>query len=123
MTGWSAIAYSKSPLPFRSDNMSRRSRQFDPVTLVGFLRYLDSIAEPTLADFNANPTSVRHGYLASVTAFHAIDRAPGGSKKHRQAWCKESIDFCIVDMVAHHFKHVVSDQGERIPLDVSKASH
>jgi hypothetical protein len=37
------------------------------------LRYLDEMVEPTIKDFEEHPTSVRHGFLACVAAFHAID--------------------------------------------------
>jgi hypothetical protein len=35
--------------------------------------YLDAIAEPTIKDFEDNPTSVRHAFLACVEVFHGID--------------------------------------------------
>jgi hypothetical protein len=35
--------------------------------------YLDAIAEPTIKDFENNPTSVRHAFLACVAVFHGID--------------------------------------------------
>jgi hypothetical protein len=37
------------------------------------VRYLDEIVEPTVKDFEANPTSVRHASLACVVVFHAVD--------------------------------------------------
>jgi hypothetical protein len=82
----------------------------------GLEQYLDSIVEPTFKDFERNPSSVRHAYLACVAAYHAVDRAahpshPGNLKKK---WRDESFEFVIVDMVAHHFKHVISDD-EKAP--------
>ena len=38
-------------------------------------QYLDIIVEPTFRDFERNPKSIRHAYLACVAAYHAIDRA------------------------------------------------
>jgi hypothetical protein len=82
----------------------------------GLEQYLDLIVEPTFKDFERNPSSVRHAYLACVAAYHAVDRAahpshPGNLKKK---WRDESFEFVIVDMVAHHFKHVISDD-EKAP--------
>ena len=82
----------------------------------GLKQYLDLIVEPTFKDFERNPRSVRHAYLACVAAYHAIDRAdpkkPGGLKMEWRGKCKE---FVIVDMVAHKFKHVISDD-EKAPV-------
>jgi hypothetical protein len=81
-------------------------------------RYLELIVDPTFDDFAANRGSVRHAFLACVTIFHAIDRAAeekGQRAAHlRQLWCKESVEFKLVDVIAHHFKHVKSSD-EKIP--------
>jgi hypothetical protein len=73
--------------------------------------YLDVIVEPTFEDFKRNPHSMRHAYLACVAVYHAIDRAayPKRPGNLRNKWRKESFQFVIVDMVAHKFKHVISD--------------
>jgi hypothetical protein len=87
-------------------------------------RCLADIVEPTFEDFKRNPRSVRHAFLACVAAYHSIDRAshpkiPGNLRKK---WRSESLEFLIVDMVAHKFKHVISDVEKqrvsvgRIPL-------
>ena len=72
--------------------------------------YVELVVEPTFEDFRRNPLSVRHCYLACVVTFHAIDRA--GTKKNaanlRKDWRKASLEFLLVDMAAHHFKHVKS---------------
>jgi hypothetical protein len=53
-----------------------------------------------------------------VAIFHAVDRAAeeGGKRSAslRQDWCRESIEFKLVDVIAHHFKHVQCSD-ERIP--------
>jgi hypothetical protein len=36
-------------------------------------RYLDEFVDPTIKDFQGNPTSIRHAFLACVVTFHAID--------------------------------------------------
>ena len=81
-------------------------------------RYLEVIVDPTFDDFDDNRGSIRHAYLASVAIFHAVDRAAEESGKSpasvRQRWCKESLEFKLVDVLAHHFKHVLSSD-ERIP--------
>lgn len=81
-------------------------------------RYLEIIVDPTFDDFDANRGSVRHAYLASVTIFHAVDRAAEESGKRpaavRQKWCRDSLEFKLVDVLAHHFKHVQSSD-EKVP--------
>jgi hypothetical protein len=81
-------------------------------------RYLEVIVDPTFDDFWCNSGSFRHAYLACVTIFHAVDRAAeeNGARptKLRQDWCKESLEFKLVDILAHHFKHVQSSD-EKIP--------
>ena len=78
-------------------------------------RYIDVIVEPTFDDFTKYRTS-RHAFLACVAIFHAVDRAayPRGAARLRQQWCKASLEFKLVDIAAHHFKHVKSTD-ERIP--------
>jgi len=81
-------------------------------------RYLEVIVDPTYDDFYANSRSFRHAYLACVAIFHAVDRAAEEDRerpaKIRQNWCKESLEFKLVDVLAHHFKHVQSSD-EKIP--------
>ena len=81
-------------------------------------RYLEIIVDPTFDDFYSNRSSVRLAYLACVAIFHAVDRAAeenGTSSAHlRQVWGKESQQFKLVDILAHHFKHVRSSD-ERTP--------
>ena len=66
--------------------------------------YLERIVDPTIADFEANPTSVRHAFLAAVASFHAIDYL--GANRHRKKFREDSADFALVDRIAHAFKHV-----------------
>jgi hypothetical protein len=81
-------------------------------------RYLELIVDPTWDDFHKNRGSVRHAFLACVAIYHAIDRVAeedGELAAHlRQVWRVESIEFRLVDILAHHFKHVKSSD-ERIP--------
>lgn len=80
--------------------------------------YLDLIVEPTFTDFRQNPRSGRHAFLACVATFHALDRVKRvHTRPHslRQVWQRESIDFLIVDMVAHHLKHVQSGHEREPP--------
>ena len=81
-------------------------------------RYLKVIVDPTLDDFHNNRGSIRHTYLTCVAIFHCVDRAAEQSRTRtavvRQAWCRESVEFKLVDVLAHHFKHVQSSD-ERIP--------
>jgi hypothetical protein len=76
-------------------------------------RYIEFIVEPTFEDFKRNPNSVRHAFLACVAVFHAIDRASQETRVSRgnlrKEWGKKTPEFKFVDIVAHHFKHVQSD--------------
>jgi hypothetical protein len=80
------------------------------------VRYLEQIVEPTIRDFEENPTSVRHAFLACVAVFHATDylayprRRPAGL---RQEFRRASSAFAIVDDVAHAFKHVAVGNRQR----------
>ena len=79
---------------------------------------MEIIVDPTFDDFHGNGGSVRHAYLTCVAIFHAVDRAAEETGKRaavvRQDWCKESLEFKLVDVLAHHFKHVQSSD-EKIP--------
>jgi|ERR1700722_1254201 hypothetical protein len=81
-------------------------------------RYLELIVDPTFDDFHVNRGSIRLAFLTSVTIYHSIDRVAEETGKRaarlRQLWCKESTEFKIVDGLAHHFKHVKSND-EKIP--------
>jgi hypothetical protein len=77
------------------------------------LGYLDLIVEPTFADYQRNPHSARHAFLACVAVFHCIDRFPN-PKNTRKAWGKKSIEFLVVDMFAHHLKHVKSSHEKHV---------
>lgn len=79
-------------------------------TMDDLISYLEQIAEPTLADFKSNPTSERHAFLACVATYHAIDRLTNRPGNTRKKWRDQSLAFLIVDMVAHHLKHVRCDQ-------------
>jgi hypothetical protein len=74
-------------------------------------QYLSEIVYPTIADFEANPTSRRRAFLACVTTFHAIDYIADsgqktGKRNLRGQFRKTSPEFALVDRVAHAFKHV-----------------
>lgn len=82
-------------------------------------RYLEVIVDPTFDDFLGNTASFRHAYLVCVAIFHAVDRAAeerGVSPKSlREKWGRESMEFKLVDILAHHFKHVQSYAERNIP--------
>lgn len=71
-------------------------------------RYLNEVVDPTIADFEQNPTSVRHAFLACVATFHCIDYLayPRNSRTLREQFKIESHEFAEIDRVAHAFKHV-----------------
>jgi hypothetical protein len=68
-------------------------------------------------EFQKNPTSVRHAFLACVATYHSLDYlAYDGIKRKtskkkvrnlRDDFGKTSADFKLVDDVAHAFKHVI----------------
>ena len=74
-------------------------------------QFIEEIIEPTFGDFEQNPRSVRHAYLACVVTYHAIDRVayPKRVGNMRKKWRHQSADFAKIDIIAHHFKHVLSD--------------
>jgi hypothetical protein len=71
-------------------------------------QYLKDFVEPTIAEFEANPASVRHAFIACVITFHSADYLayPQTSRILRQEWNQQSRAFAIVDDIAHAFKHV-----------------
>jgi hypothetical protein len=88
--------------------------------------YMNEIVDPTIADFETNPTSRRHAFLACVALFHTLDylefpKKPAIRRKRlrdeRKRLRDESADFASVDRVAHAFKHVASGH----PNDPSNA--
>jgi hypothetical protein len=88
-------------------------------------RYFEQIVDPTIADFEANPTSVRHAFLAAVVVFHAIDYIafPKKSATLRGALFRKHADFATVDRIAHAFKHVATghaDSPNNPPLPASQ---
>lgn len=80
-------------------------------------RYLELVVDPTFDEFRLK-RDIRLAFLTSVAVFHSVDRVAEETRQRpavlRQKWCKESIDFKLVDVIAHHFKHVRSSD-ERIP--------
>ena len=92
-------------------------------------RYLELIVDPTWDDFHAHRDSPRLAFLACVTIYHAVDRvaeAEGKEPSHfRQIWAKESLEFKLVDVIAHHLKHVLSNDernlGNRPGLSIGRA--
>jgi hypothetical protein len=71
-------------------------------------QYLTDFVEPAIADFERNPASVRHAFMACVVTFHAVDYLahPRRPAPLRQEWNRLSRAFAIVDDVAHAFKHM-----------------
>jgi hypothetical protein len=72
------------------------------------VRYLEEFVDPTIKDFEQNPTSVRHAFIACVVTYHAVDYLAHPKKPQtlRRRFNKESKAFELVDDVAHAFKHV-----------------
>jgi hypothetical protein len=85
-----------------------------------FAEYMELIVEPTFEDFRRNGGSVRHGYLACLAIYHAVDRAafPNDPSVLAEQWCTESLAFMLVEEVAQHFKH-----GQRRWVKKAKAQN
>jgi hypothetical protein len=86
-------------------------------------RFITEIVEPTISDFEANPASVRHAFLACVATFHSIDylthpKKPAGRRKLFQ---EKSPEFAMVDRIANAFKHVQSGHDKSAHLQPLKA--
>ncbi|MDI6654214.1 hypothetical protein QMA67_14925 [Gluconobacter japonicus] len=70
--------------------------------------YINRIVDPTFLDFQKNPSSGRHAFLACIVVYHSVDYAsfPNKTKEITEYWSKNSIEFAIVDMIANHIKNV-----------------
>jgi hypothetical protein len=77
----------------------------------GLTRYIELMVKPTFEEFSRDSRSNRLAFLACAVIYHAVDRVsyPDEPGHVRKAWQRKSFEFLIVDMVAHHFKHVLSD--------------
>jgi hypothetical protein len=77
-------------------------------------QYLEEIVEPTVKDFEQNPTSRRDAFLACVAVCHGVDYLayPDDPRTLRQSFERESQDFKIVNDVGHTFKHVFIGKRE-----------
>jgi hypothetical protein len=79
--------------------------------------------------FCKNRGSARLAFLACVAIYHSVDRVAEAAHKKpvhfRQLWKSESVEFALVEMIAHHFKHVLSDdernRGNRPGLRIGEA--
>src|ERR1700730_14628059 len=87
-------------------------------------RYIAEIVEPTIKDFETNPTSVRHAFLACVASYHCIAYLCDAESEAslRQEFRETSKDFALVDRLAHAMKHArtVHERSKHIqPLDAA----
>jgi hypothetical protein len=87
--------------------------------------YMREIVDPTIHDFELNPKSRRHAFLACVTTFHCVDYLsfPKRPKNLREQLRNENSDFALVDRVAHALKHVESgnpNAAQNQPLKVEE---
>lgn len=74
-------------------------------------RYLDEIVDPTVKEYESEPTSVRRAMLACIATYHAIEYL--GLKRQREEFWQECPDFALVDRICHAAKHV---EGRHQPL-------
>jgi hypothetical protein len=81
--------------------------------------YIEEVVEPTFIEFEGGSTPLR-AFLAAVATYHAIDRAAEDLGRRspanlRKEWGDKSMAFKLVDVAAHHFKHVKSDDEDKKP--------
>lgn len=48
--------------------------------------YIENFIVPTVEEFNANPSSVRHGFLACLVIYHAADRMLYPNRNRKQIY-------------------------------------
>ena len=72
--------------------------------------YIEKIVETTIEEFRANPTSVRHAFLACLVTYHTVDYLSQSKGKKAKTlseeFCKRSLDFQLLCDIANSFKHV-----------------
>ena len=70
-------------------------------------QFADEIVEPTITDFEREPSSRRRAFLACAATFHLIDylALPAKPSTLRQKYQLECRAFAAVDRYAHTFKH------------------
>lgn len=82
--------------------------------------YIDTIVEPTVAEYAQDRDSVRRAFLACVAAFHTIDylSLDESVPTIRQRARAECPSFLLIDRVAHAFKHSETGhvKGPVVPL-------
>lgn len=67
------------------------------------VHYLKEIVEPTIADYLADPTSLRKALIACIVTYHSIEYF--GAVQRRTEWRRKCTEFAIVDDIAHAAKH------------------
>jgi hypothetical protein len=78
--------------------------------------YLQEFVEPTIAEFERDPSSVRLAFIACVVTFHSVDYLahPRKSAALRETWNRTSDAFKMVDQIAHAFKHVKARKRDTV---------
>lgn len=88
----------------RSASVNMRMKRLPEITAD---RYLREIVEPTIQEFESEPTSVRRAMLACIVMFHSPEYFR--PELNRQKLRQESHHFALVDKVAHAAKHRILD--------------
>jgi hypothetical protein len=74
-------------------------------------RFADEMVDPTIAEFEREPSSRRRAFLACVATFHLIDYIAHPARPKQgllEAFRRECPAFAAVDRSAHTFKHVTT---------------
>jgi hypothetical protein len=85
----------------------------DIMTIADVESYMNEIVDPTITDFEREPTSRRRAFLACVAVFHTVDylaKRPGSpNRQNLRNQFRKNTNFAAVDRVAHAFKHVQAE--------------
>jgi hypothetical protein len=88
--------------------------------MIDLQRYVIDFVNPTIEDFEKNPTSVRRAFLACVVAFHGVDYLAWPDEPDKlRSHLRRDDDFRIVDDVCHAFKHVATSRRPNKGLKAS----
>lgn len=71
------------------------------------LEYLDTIVEPTIAEFEPKPWDRRRALIACLITFHTVDYFGLAGDKSCKQLRSECPEFETVERVANAFKHTV----------------
>jgi hypothetical protein len=82
------------------------------------LHYLDEIVEPTIVEFEREPSSVRRALIACMVTYHAIDYLYSKSERRNALTrLRGRPEFALIERVANAAKHAIFDGRPRLPVE------